>query len=107
MKIECTEHLHYKVIALSGEVDLSNSSTVRRSIKDELNNNKSIIVDFSDLKYIDSSGVATLVEGLNQANTKGLKFYIAEANGAPLQVLELTRLNRVFAIVDAVSDIKE
>ena len=107
MKIECIEHLQYCVLTLSGEVDLSNSSMIRQCLKDELNKDKSIIIDFTDLKYIDSSGMATLVEGLNQANAKGLKFFIAAANGAPLQVLELTRLNRVFTMVDAVSDIKE
>jgi anti-sigma B factor antagonist len=107
MKIEITEHLNYSVVLLSGEVDLSNSSVIRKALKGELNKNKSIIVDFTNLKYIDSSGMATLVEGLNQANAKKLKFYIAAANGAPLQVLELTRLNRVFTLVKAVSDVKE
>lgn len=107
MTFDCTEHLHYKLLHLSGEVDLHNSSEVRRYLLDILNKGKSVIVDFTELKYIDSSGMATLVEGLNIANKKDLTLTIAGAKGAPLQVLELTRLNQVFTIVGSVADIRE
>lgn len=107
MSFECSDHLIYKVLHLTGEVDLSNSSKVRRCLLDILDNGNSVIVDFSDLTYIDSSGMATLVEGLNAANKKELSLVIANANGAPLQVLELTRLNQVFKLVSSVEDIKE
>ena len=107
MSFDCSDHLHYKVLHLTGEVDLSNSSKVRRCLLDILDNGKSVIVDFSGLTYIDSSGMATLVEGLNTANKKSLTLTIVEANGAPLQVLELTRLNQVFNLVASLSDIKD
>ncbi len=107
MKIETSDHLHYKIISVTGEVDLSNSSKLRKSILDELDQGHSVIVDFSELQYIDSSGMATLVEGLNHANSKNLTLTVAGANGAPLQVLELTRLNQVFTMVDSLSEIKE
>jgi len=107
MKIECADHLDYRLISVSGEVDLSNSSKVRKCLLGELDNNKSVIVDFSELKYIDSSGMATLVEGLNHANSKKLSLTIASTNGAPLQVFELTRLNQVFKMVDSVASIQE
>ena len=107
MSFDCSEHLHYKVLHLTGEIDLSNSSEVRRCLLDIINQGNSVVVDFSDLTYIDSSGMATLVEGLNMAKKKALSLMIASANGAPLQVLELTRLNQVFSLVDSVSDVKE
>ncbi|MCF6193925.1 MAG: STAS domain-containing protein [Kangiellaceae bacterium] len=107
MSFDCSEYLHYKLLHLTGEVDLHNSPEVRRCLLDILNKGKSVIVDFSELKYIDSSGIATLVEGLNVANKKSLSLTIVGATGAPLQVLELTRLNQVFTIVDSVEDIKE
>lgn len=107
MSFDCSDHLHYKVLHLTGEVDLSNSSKVRRCLLDILDNGLSVIVDFSALTYIDSSGMATLVEGLNTANKKNLTLTIVEANGAPLQVLELTRLNQVFKIVGSLEDIKD
>lgn len=107
MSFDCSDHLQYKVLHLTGEVDLSNSSKVRRCLLDILDKGHSVIVDFSQLTYIDSSGMATLVEGLNAANKKKLTLTIVEANGAPLQVLELTRLTQVFKIVGSLADIKD
>ncbi len=107
MSFKCSEHLNYNVLHLTGEVDLSNSSEVRKRLLELLEENKGVIVDFSELDYIDSSGMATLVEGLNLAKKKSLALVIAAANGAPLQVLELTRLNQVFTLFDSVEDIEE
>jgi len=107
MSFNSSDHLQYKVLHLTGEVDLSNSSVVRKHLLQILEDNHSVIVDFKSLDYIDSSGIATLVEGLNVAKKSGLDFIIAAANGAPKQVLELTRLNQVFTIVESVADITE
>ncbi len=107
MSFDCSEHLHNKLLHLTGEVDLHNSPEVRRCLLEILDQGHPVIVDFSDLEYIDSSGMATLVEGLNIANKKNLSLTIVGANAAPLQVLELTRLDQVFSIVDSVEDIKE
>jgi anti-sigma B factor antagonist len=107
VSFDCSKHLNYTVLHLTGEVDLSNSAKVRSCLLDILDKDQSVIVDFSKLTYIDSSGMATLVEGLNVANKKNLSLFIAAANGAPLQVFELTRLNQVFVLVNSVSDIKE
>ncbi len=107
MSFKCSEHLNYNVLHLTGEVDLSNSSEVRKRLLELLEESKGVIVDFSELDYIDSSGMATLVEGLNLAKKNSLALVIAAANGAPLQVLELTRLNQVFTMIDSVEDIEE
>ncbi len=106
MSFDWSDYEQYKVLYLTGEVDISNSAEVRKCLLKILKNNHSVIVDFSELKYIDSSGMATLVEGLNLANKKKLSLTICGATGAPLQVLELTRLNQVFTMVDKIEDVK-
>ena len=107
MSFECSEHLDYKLLHLDGEVDLSNSPMFRKCLLDLLEKGHSVIVDFAKLTYIDSSGMAVLVEGLNIANKTNLTIHITSANGAPLQVLELTRLNQVFNLVESLSAITE
>lgn len=107
MSFERSEHLHYTVLHLTGEVDLSNSSLVRSALLKILIDGKSVIVDFTDLEYIDSSGMATLVEALNIAKCSKLSLIIIGANGAPKQVLELTRLNQVFTIIDSIAEVTE
>ena len=65
-----------------------------------------MIVDFSALTYIDSSGIATLVEAFNLATNKQLTLTILGAKDAPLQVLELTHLNKVFPLVNSLEEIE-
>jgi anti-sigma B factor antagonist len=100
-------HLHYQLLLLCGEVDLHNSPQVRKQLLAILNAGDSVLVDFSSLSYIDSSGIATLVEAFNLAKTSQLGLTIVGATAGPLQVLELTHLNKVFPMVNSLDDIKE
>ncbi|NQY37480.1 MAG: STAS domain-containing protein [Alteromonadaceae bacterium] len=106
MVYQQTKHLHYQILKLTGEVDLHNSPQVRKQLLAILKNGSSVLVDFSSLSYIDSSGIATLVEAFNLAKNSKLLLTIVGAVGAPLQVLELTNLNKVFHMVDSLDDIK-
>jgi len=107
MSYSQTKHLHYEVLALTGEVDLHNSPQVRKQLLATLKKGRSVLVDFSELSYIDSSGIATLVEAFNYAKNNELTLTIIAATAAPLQVLELTNLNKVFLMVNSLDDIRE
>jgi anti-sigma B factor antagonist len=103
MNIEIETQNNYQVIKLYGEVDLNNSRTIKLDIIKLIKSKNNIIVDFTHLQYIDSSGMASLVEAFNEARENDTEFHIAGANGSPLQVLQLTRLNTVFNLVDSVA----
>jgi len=94
----------FTVIALSGEVDLKYSPKAREQILKYLAKNKHVLVDLSKVSYIDSSGVASLVEGLQFAKNKALKFALVGVSRAAMQVLQIARLDRVFTIYDTVSE---
>jgi anti-sigma B factor antagonist len=100
-----TTYLDYQLIALTGEVDLHNSPQVRKQLLAVVKAGSSVIVDFSELTYIDSSGIATLVEAYNVAKNKQLSLTILGAKGAPLQVMELTHLNKVFPMINSLDEI--
>jgi anti-sigma B factor antagonist len=102
MQISVTDFDRFKVIKLSGEVDLHNSREVRKIVMENLENLFHLLIDFTELEYIDSSGMATLVEGLNLSKTRQLDFHIIGAKDAPLQVLQLTRLDSVFSLLQTV-----
>jgi anti-sigma B factor antagonist len=57
-----------------------------------------VLVDLSAVDYIDSSGIASLVEAFQKAKKAGTGFALASPNPAALRVLELARLDRVFRI---------
>ncbi|MEP7044302.1 MAG: STAS domain-containing protein [Dokdonella sp.] len=93
------QHDGYILVRLSGEVDLSWSAQVRRAVLDALAGNTTVGVDLSDVSYIDSSGIAALVEGFQSARAHGSRFVLVAVSDAVRAVLELARLDRVFLLV--------
>ncbi|UCE90359.1 MAG: STAS domain-containing protein [Pseudomonadota bacterium] len=94
----------YTVIALAGEVDLHYSPQAREQILHHLGEQKNLLVDLSMVNYIDSSGVASLVEGYQLARKTGLAFGLVGVSEAVLQVLQLARLDKVFPIHASASE---
>lgn len=87
-------------VILGGEVDLSWSSQVRKEVLAALSRAPKVAIDLSKVTYIDSSGIAALVEGFQNARGKGQDFELVEVSPAVLAVLKLARLDRVFTIRD-------
>ena len=88
----------YVLVRLSGEVDLSWSQQVRRAILDALGDTGKVGVELSQVSYIDSSGIAALVEGFQNARSRNQKFGLVGVSTAVMAVLQLARLDRVFPI---------
>ena len=86
------------VVALEGEVDLQTSPEVRKTLLAHLAEGAPVVVDMSAVTYIDSSGVASLVEAYQTARKSGRFFALADVGGAAMRVLQLARLDRVFDI---------
>jgi len=94
----------YAVVELSGDVDLSCSPEARETILDCLHRGHSVLVDLSGVTYIDSSGVASLVEGYQTAKKQNLGFGLIGVSHAAMSVLQLARLDKVFPIHASVSE---
>ncbi|MBT7858224.1 MAG: STAS domain-containing protein [Nitrospinaceae bacterium] len=108
MEIETQDLGNGSLVRVSGEVDMSNSPTVRDSlmglVKDKV---PAIVVDLEAVSYMDSSGIATLVEGLQETSSYGGKFRIAGLSEKVKQVFELARLTDVFDIYADAEQAKE
>ena len=92
------------IVSLDGEVDLENSPKARDVLLDAVKGAGTVLVDLSGVSYIDSSGVASLVEALQKAKKQGTRFALASVNPAALRVLKLARLDNVFTIHETVAD---
>lgn len=86
------------VVALSGDVDLESSPRVRTALLDCVGAKQRVLVDLSGVSYIDSSGVASLVEAFQTARKSNTRFGLVEVSEAAMRVLELARLDKVFTI---------
>jgi anti-sigma B factor antagonist len=88
----------YTLVRVRGEVDLSWSQQVRRAILDALGATGKVGVELSQVSYIDSSGIAALVEGFQNARGRGQKFALVAASKPVMAVLQLARLDKVFPL---------
>ncbi|MBR9971289.1 STAS domain-containing protein [Magnetospirillum sulfuroxidans] len=102
MKIESREIDGAVVVALAGEVDLQHSPTIRKHLMELMFERRPVIVDLAAVVYIDSSGIASLVEAYQQARKNGTRFVLAAVSAPAMRVLQLARLDKVFALADTV-----
>ena len=88
-----------------GEIDLSCAATLRQRLGEIQNNHpERLVIDLSSVPYMDSSGVATLVEAMQIARRTGSKLVLAALQDKVRSIFEIARLDMVFSIVDTVDD---
>lgn len=90
----------WRIVRLAGEVDMSWSQQVRTAVLDALAAGSKVAVHLAGVSYIDSSGIAALVEGFQRARSRGQVFVLAECSDPVLAVLRLARLDKVFTLRD-------
>ena len=99
MEIKLSEYKGLKVFSLSGEIDMHSSPALRKELMGLVGKKVPVLlVDFRGVSYIDSSGIATFVEGLKGMMAYGgrLKFL-----GIPSKIVEVftfSKLDKVFEI---------
>ena len=87
------------VLPLEGEIDLHVSPDVASSLRTMANKKpKKLVVDLSRVTYIDSSGLAVLIEGMQNVEEYGGKFALAGLQENVRTVFEIARLDQVFGI---------
>ena len=104
MTYSVREEAGYSVVELVEDVDLSCSPQARAAILGCLENDRNVLVDLSQVTYIDSSGVASLVEGYQTARKRELQFGLVSVSQPAMSVLQLARLDKVFPIHSSVAD---
>jgi anti-sigma B factor antagonist len=99
VKIETTVTDEGTLIRVEGDIDLYSSPELRQAVLDAIPKAvKGVEIHLAGVGYMDSSGVATLVEGLRSANQNGKSFVLAAPSTAVSKVLDLARLDSVFEV---------
>jgi anti-sigma B factor antagonist len=91
------------VFDISGDIDLSTSPELRKPLLRELRELRTprVILNLKAVRYIDSSGVASLVEGLKASRDVGSRFILFGLNTTVREVLQLSKLVRIFEICES------
>jgi anti-sigma B factor antagonist len=91
------------VFDISGDIDLSTSPELRKALLRELKDRRvpRVVVNLQAVHYVDSSGVASLVEGLKASRDVGSRFVLCGLNTKVKDVLRLSRLATIFEVCDS------
>ncbi len=94
------------IIDVDGEVDLYSSPAMRKQIFETIKQHrpKVIVIELTQVSYMDSSGIATLVEGLQLSKEYKTRFKLVGLSQHVLEVFQLARLERVFEIYSTEDD---
>ena len=104
MRHEVIKKPGVSIVVLKGDVDLESSPTAREILLKSVAGTDRVLVDLSSVTYIDSSGVASLVEALQAAKRNGGAFALVAASDPTRRVLELARLDKVFTMYASVEE---
>ena len=87
------------VLPLEGEIDLHVSPQISASLASIIKRKPAtVVVDLSKVSYIDSSGLAVLIEAMQNVGGYGGKFALAGLQEAVQPIFEIARLDQVFRI---------
>lgn len=88
-----------RVVTPAGDIDLSCSRELQTYLKRSLEGRPSrLIVDLGSVPYMDSSGVATLVEAMQIARKQSTRLVLCSMQDKVRSIFEIARLDRVFTI---------
>ena len=86
------------IVSVVGEVDLSSSPALRRCLLNNGPPGTAIIVDLSEVTFLDSIGLSVLLAGRKRAQATGGDLSLRNPRPGVLKVLEITGLTKVFEI---------
>jgi anti-sigma B factor antagonist len=92
----------YLLLQVSGELDFGSSSTFRDRLIEFSHQELPTIVDLTELRFIDSSGLAALVATLRMPPSQRPRIVLASSGGPVYRVLRTTQLDRLLAISTSV-----
>ncbi|HKI11905.1 MAG TPA: STAS domain-containing protein [Candidatus Acidoferrum sp.] len=92
----------WTILDLSGDIDLANSPAMRKALLGEIKEKRTpkVFLNLKNVRYIDSSGIASLVEGLKASRDQGSRLILYGLNKTVREVMQLSRLQKIFEIYE-------
>ena len=91
------------ILDITGDIDLAHSPAMRKALLQEIREKKTpkVFLNLEKVRYIDSSGIASLVEGLKASRDQGSRLILFGLSKTVREVMELSRLQKIFEIHDS------
>jgi anti-sigma B factor antagonist len=92
------------ILDVSGDIDLESSPELRRALLASLKESPRVILNLIRVRYIDSSGIASLVEGWQEAKNLEHRMVLFGLTEVARNVLKLTHLLKLFEVYETESE---
>lgn len=93
------------VLRPTGDIDMARSSAIRKVVTEVIRARPAkLVIDLSAVEYMDSSGIATMIEALQSSMRNKIKFALVGVGSRVKVAFEITKLLGMFQIYDTVED---
>jgi anti-sigma B factor antagonist len=90
---------HTTIVAVRGEIHVSTAQEFSRLLAETVDAGRIMLVlDLSDVEFIDSTGLSVLLNALRRVTRAGGRMALVCTNPTVLRLFEITRLDSTFAI---------
>ena len=86
------------IIEVNGDVDLDKTDKFRDQVFEAFNKEQKIVLDMSQVSYIDSTGVSVLIESHQKAQEQAKEFLILKPSKPVTSIIEAAKLDKYFII---------
>lgn len=100
MNVETTANAGATVVRVGGEVDMNSAPALRDALRSAIDSGVTTLhVHLGGVTYMDSAGIAVLIEGLQWSKRQSVDYALAAMPQSVRVVVELARLDTVFTIL--------
>ena len=101
MKIKTEDKSGVRVCYVNGDIDINTAPEIKKVFDKMLSEKKEkIVINFKEVSYVDSSGLATLVELLKNVRGYGGKLKLSNLSSKIRSLFEITKLEKLFDILN-------
>jgi anti-sigma B factor antagonist len=91
---------HTAILSASGEIHVSTAPELSERLNAAIAAGRTrLVLDFSEVEFIDSTGLSVLLNGLRRLTRRGGALSLVCTNPTVLRLFEITRLDSTFDIV--------
>lgn len=90
-----------KVVSVSGYLDSGSVEKFREGFLEVTAEDSRVVLDCTALAYLDSSGLAMLINIFKNLTSRGVKLVICGFSEGIMRVIEFTKLDKVFKLADS------
>lgn len=99
MNIKIDQKNNVWVCRMNGEIDINTAPQIKKVFDKILSEKREkILINFKEVSYVDSSGLATLVEMLKNIRSYGGKLKLSNLSSKIRGLFEITKLEKLFDI---------